>query len=125
MGRVNDTFAAFEAQVLALVDQRREEEHEGVERHDLFSRLISASDSQSPRDQLTTQQLIANVHIFMTAGFMTTGHAVAVALMFLAMHPREQDAVAEEARSVLGTEGVVPAYDKFSQLVSWINQMIR
>jgi cytochrome P450 len=88
--QVNDTFNAFVAEVTAIVDSRREEQAQGLERHDLLSRLINASDSGSAKDQLTTQESIANVHIFMLAGWETTAHAVAVTLMFLAMYPEHR-----------------------------------
>ncbi len=117
--RVDAMFTTFEAQVLDLVDRRREEEEQGIERHDLLSRLISASDSQSTKDKLTNQELLSNVHIFMAAGHETTAHAVSVALMFLAMYPEQQDAVAAEARRVFGAEpGGRPGYERYSELVS-------
>ncbi len=116
--RVDDTFNTFAAQVAAIVAQRRDEQHHGLERHDLLSRLIAASDSGSPKDKLTNQELLSNAHIFMVAGFETLAHSVAVALMFLAMYPEYQDEVAAEARSVLGADGEVAGYDKMGELVS-------
>ena len=112
-------FDLFETRVLEIVDQRRAEEQLGVERNDLLSRLIQASDSQSVRDKLTKKELLANIHIFLLAGHATTAHALTVALMFLALYPEEQEAVAREAMEVFGPGGgLKPGYDKFSELVS-------
>jgi len=108
-------FSTFERQVLALVDQRRDEENQGLVRSDLLSRLISASDSQTAKDQLTRSELLSNVHIFMTGGHETTAHNIALSLAYLAIYPEHQDALVAEARNAFGeTSG----HDKFSALVS-------
>jgi len=62
-----------------MVDQRRDQEHQGLERNDLLSRLISANDSQSTNG-LALRELLANIHIFLLAGHETTAHQLCVIL---------------------------------------------
>ncbi len=116
--RLNLAYTEFEAEALKLIHQRRQEQQQGIHRPDLLARLIKQTDSESPNDQLTLQELIANIHIFLAGGHETTAFAFSVALMFLAMYPVHQDAIADEARRVFGSAGEAPGYDKFPELVS-------
>ncbi len=101
--QVNTFFDTLESQVFALVEQRREDERQGVHHNDLLSRLIAASDSESGPAQLDRPELLSNIHIFMVAGHVTTALAVMGTLMFLALHPEHQAPIAKEARGALAT----------------------
>lgn len=125
--KINDYFTSFEEHVLEMVDERRALGTEGVEKGDLFSNLIRASDAEEGNARLNKKELLSNIHIFLLAGHETTAHTLMACLMLLAMYPDHQDRIAEEARAAFAGAEEAPSYDAFSELVSsiWLVARVR
>ena len=120
---INNYFTSFEEHVLEMVDERRALGAEGIDKGDLFSNLIRASDAEEGSARLSKGELLSNIHIFLFAGHETTASTLMACLMLLAMYPEDQEKVAREAREAFaGGEGGAE-YDAFSKLVGpavWI-----
>lgn len=71
-------------------------------RDDLMSFMLEASDPETGR-AMTPEELRDNMLAFLVAGHETTALALAWALYLLAIDPRIQDRVADEARAACGT----------------------
>ena len=116
--RINNYFTSFEEHVMEMVDERRALGAEGIDKGDLFSNLIRASDAEEGSARLNKIELLSNIHIFLLAGHETTAHTLMATLMLLAMYPEDQERIAEEAKAAFaGSEGD-PGYEVFSELVS-------
>ncbi|WOI54390.1 cytochrome P450 [Parvularcula sp. LCG005] len=74
---------------------------EGAEQDDLMGLLIAARDPETGAG-LNAEELVDNALTFVGAGHETTAVALAWTLSILAQSPHWQDALAEEATSVLG-----------------------
>ncbi|KAH9941623.1 cytochrome P450 [Epithele typhae] len=86
------------------------------ERYDLFSNLLDANEDElDSAAKLTDEKLVGNVFLFLVAGYETTAHTLAYALILLALNPEEQEAFYQNIKSVL-PEGREPTYDDFSSL---------
>jgi len=70
----NSYFTSFEQHVLEMVDERRALGAEGIDKGDLFSNLIRASDAEEGNARLNKIEMLSNIHIFMLAGHETTAH---------------------------------------------------
>jgi cytochrome P450 len=116
--RINDYFTSFEEHVLEMVDERRALGAEGIEKGDLFSNLIRASDAEEGTARLNKIELLSNIHIFLLAGHETTSNTLMATLMLLAMYPEDQERIAAEARAAFADSDGLPGYDAFSELVS-------
>jgi len=71
---INSYFTSFEQHVLEMVDERRALGAEGIDKGDLFSNLIRASDAEEGNARLNKIEMLSNIHIFMLAGHETTAH---------------------------------------------------
>lgn len=59
-----------------------------LEKDDLFSQLL---DAHEEGEQLTTEELLGNIFIFLIAGHETTSHTLGFLFGLLALYPEEQD----------------------------------
>ncbi|TFK82080.1 cytochrome P450 [Polyporus arcularius HHB13444] len=86
------------------------------ERHDLFSSLLDANEGLAESgEKLSDTGLMGNVFIFMVAGYESSAHTLAYALILLALYPTEQEKFYQSIKKVLA-DGRTPTYDEFSTL---------
>ncbi|KAH9941606.1 cytochrome P450 [Epithele typhae] len=105
----------LEAYMQDLIDLRRSSEVK-EERHDLFSSLLDAHEGLTiSGERMSDDNLFGNVFIFMIAGYETSAHSLAYALILLALHPDEQEKLYEHIRSVI-PDDQTPTYEDFSKL---------
>ncbi|KAI0346597.1 cytochrome P450 [Trametopsis cervina] len=106
-------FELMEKYMLEMVQKRKNAEMK-VERHDLLSGLIAASDEEfSGFAKLTDMEVISNIFIFLIAGHETTAHTLAFAFILLALYPEEQKKLNEQCKSVLGDDDI-PKYENMN-----------
>jgi cytochrome P450 len=122
---INTAFAEFESYIFDMIDERRAMEAQGVVRNDLFSGLIRASDNEQGNAKLTPQELLADIHVFLLAGFETTAHSLMATLMLLALYPEHQARIVQEVREALGEDGEDHGFEKYSKLVSRLRHSSR
>ncbi|KZV97741.1 cytochrome P450 [Exidia glandulosa HHB12029] len=84
------------------------------ERFDLFSGLLEAADDS--KDQLTDEELIGNVFVFLIAGHETTAHTLAFTFGLLALYQDEQEKLYQHITSVVAADGTMPAYEEMGRL---------
>ncbi|EJD37066.1 cytochrome P450 [Auricularia subglabra TFB-10046 SS5] len=90
-------------------------------RYDLFSGLLADG------GELSDQELMGNVYIFLVAGHETTAHTLAFTFGLLAIYQDIQDRLFEHIQS-LTTEGTVPEYEdmpKFTYALAVFYETLR
>jgi len=102
---------AYEELQMYMSEMIRERQNsEKVERHDLFSNLLAANDEDMDIINLTENELIGNIYIFLIAGHETTAHTLCFTFALLALYPDEQERLYKHIRSVL-PDGQIPTYE--------------
>lgn len=82
----------------SVIEQRR---REPIDREDLVSMLLTASDPETGR-RMTDEEIIDNLMTFITAGHETTALGLAWTFHLLAKHPAEEAKVIAEINQVTG-----------------------
>ncbi|KAI0346717.1 cytochrome P450 [Trametopsis cervina] len=114
--KLRTTYIAFELMERYLLEmvQQRENAEVKVERHDLLSGLLDATDEEfSGYRKLTDREVLSNIFIFLMAGHETTANTLAFTLILLALYPEEQKRLYEQCKSVLG-DNEIPKYEDMS-----------
>ncbi|KAI0656897.1 cytochrome P450 [Cubamyces menziesii] len=105
----------LDAYLKEMVQNRRSAEVK-EERHDLFTSLLDANEDETDHEaKLTDSELFGNIFIFLVAGYETTAHTLAYALIFLALYPEEQEKFYQNINSILPSDRA-PTYDEFGSL---------
>ncbi|PBK85291.1 cytochrome P450 [Armillaria gallica] len=112
--KVRAAFDELELYMLEMIRNRRTAEQKG-ERYDLFSSLLDANDDEDGggggETELTDQELLGNVFIFLVAGHETTGHTLALTLTLLALHYDQQENLYRHIKSIV-PDGRNPTYEE-------------
>jgi len=122
MQRIRKGSAELDAIIYGMIEDRRRDPPSGLsDRGDLLSMLMNAVDPEATGDESATmsnQQLRDECLTIMLAGHETTANALSFALALLARNPTMLDAVAEEAKTVLGTGDAAraPAAEDYPKL---------
>ncbi|PCH40911.1 cytochrome P450 [Wolfiporia cocos MD-104 SS10] len=100
-----------------MIQSRRSGEKQSLGGDDLFTCLLEANDDGSIEGEahLSDSEMMGNIFAFLIAGYETTAHSLAYALILLALHQDEQEALYQHIRSVL-PDGRVSSYDDMNQL---------
>nr|BAL05138.1 cytochrome P450 [Phanerodontia chrysosporium] len=113
IAKVKLAFEEVEQYMLELIQERRDAEKRD-ERHDLFSNLLDANDSDENGDgsvKLTDEELLGNIFIFMLAGHETTAHTLAFTFGLLALHSDYQEKVHQQIKSIM-PDNRLPTYEE-------------
>ncbi|KAG8891977.1 hypothetical protein FRB99_003201 [Tulasnella sp. 403] len=82
-------------------------------RCDLFHNLIKAS--MEGDEQMSTEELVGNIYIYLLAGHETTAHSIAFTFALLALWPEKQRMVYEEVMEKMPKDGIT-TYDLYKEL---------
>ncbi|KAF8587184.1 cytochrome P450 [Ramaria rubella] len=93
-----------------IMDRRASEVKE--ERDDLFSALLDANENDK---EVSDQELIGNIFIFLVAGHETTAHTLCFTLGLLALEQVEQEKLFQHVTSVVPNSGL-PNYEHMNKL---------
>jgi cytochrome P450 len=114
MKRIRKGIEELDQLIYGMIAQRRAAPGD---RGDLLSMLMAAVDAEATRGESATMsdtQLHDECVTVLLAGHETTANALSFALWLMARHPEVQQAVADEARAVLGDR--VPAAEDYARL---------
>lgn len=114
MKRIRKGIEELDELIYGMIAQRRADP---ADRGDLLSMLMAAVDTEAAKGESATMsdtQLHDECVTVMLAGHETTANALSFALWLLAKYPEVQQAVCDEARSVLGERA--PAAEDYSRL---------
>ncbi|RPD75492.1 cytochrome P450 [Lentinus tigrinus ALCF2SS1-7] len=123
MRRFHRAYTEIQRYMVEMVEARRRgpgdsegEEVEPEERHDLFNSLLDANDAEEEEAaKLSDSALMGNIFIFLLAGYETTAHSLAYALILLALHQDEQERLYQHIKTVI-PDGRTPTYEDFTSL---------
>jgi cytochrome P450 len=96
-GKRMEAFRRLDMLVDTLIAQRRSDEHEW---NDVLAMLLTAPDGERP-GTLNDRQVHDHITTFMVAGHETTAIALAWTFYLLSQHPRVQQKLLDEIRTVL------------------------
>jgi len=86
---------------------------------DLLSNLVGSNENSYGDDaksgQLTDDEIVGNIFIFLLAGHETTAHTFAYVFIFLALYQDEQEILYKQVSSVC-PDGKIPAYEDMGKL---------
>ncbi|KAJ3552925.1 hypothetical protein NM688_g3892 [Phlebia brevispora] len=108
MRSVKTAFDELESYMLEMIRARKTAEKK-VERHDLLSSLLDASEEEEGGVKLTDQELLGNIFIFLVAGHETTAHTLCFTFGLLALYQDEQEKLYQHIKSVI-PDGRIPTY---------------
>ncbi|TDL22809.1 cytochrome P450 [Rickenella mellea] len=112
---INLAFSELQLYMQNMIDERKNAEKK-VERYDLFSSLLDASEEESDGfAKLSDSELRGNIFIFMLAGHETTAHTLCFCFALLALYQEEQEILFQHINSVLAG-GRAPTYEDMSAL---------
>ncbi|KAI0720718.1 cytochrome P450 [Cerioporus squamosus] len=115
MRRFYQAYTDIQKYMAEMVQARRTAESK-EERSDLFNSLLDANDAELEQAaKLSDSALMGNIFIFLLAGYETTAHTLAYALILLALYQDEQELLYQNIKVVLG-DGRAPTYDDLSSL---------
>ncbi|KAK7682022.1 hypothetical protein QCA50_014986 [Cerrena zonata] len=121
-------FEELEKYMLEMVTEGKMSRAAGNTRHDLFSKLLDASESDlTGEKKLTELEVISNIFIFLFAGHETTAHTLTFAFALLALYPDEQERLYEEIVKYLPGDKL-PTYEEansMTYLTAVINETLR
>jgi len=106
---------------------REREAAEVQDKHDLFSSLIHANKEEMEGVNLTEDELMGNIFIFLVAGHETTAHTLSFTFALLALYPEIQEKLFEHIKSII-SDGRRPTYDdipKFTYVMAVYNETLR
>ncbi|TDL22814.1 cytochrome P450 [Rickenella mellea] len=108
-------FEEIQIYMQEMIDERRNAERK-VERYDLFSSLLDASEEgEDGSTKLTDTELRGDVFIFMLAGHETTAHTLAFCFGMLALYQNEQEILYQHIMTILA-DGRQPTYEDMNLL---------
>ncbi|ORY74748.1 cytochrome P450 [Leucosporidium creatinivorum] len=122
--RVQLCFSELEAHLHGMIEERKDEKAGGVERTDLFSALLEGVADDEGAAVLTTEELVADMWIFLLAGHETTAHTLAFLLTLLALYPEHQQILHEEA-SELGEHSTYDDFSSFPYALATMQEALR
>ncbi|TDL16150.1 cytochrome P450 [Rickenella mellea] len=112
---INLAFSELQLYMQTMIDERKNAEKK-VERYDLFSSLLDASEEESDGlAKLSDSELRGNIFIFMLAGHETTAHTLCFCFALLALYQEEQEILLQHINSVL-PGGRTPTYEDMGAL---------
>lgn len=114
--RFDASMAVVHQHVRGLIDrarERRRTEPAAAPRNVLESMLVQAASSDSP---LSVADVQANVITLLLAGEDTTAHTLAWTLHHLALHPKWQERLHDQALEVMGDADVCPTLEQLADL---------
>lgn len=117
MKRIRKGTEELDELIYGMIAQRRADPAVAPDRGDLLSMLMAAVDTEATKGESATMsdtQLHDECVTVLLAGHETTANALSFALWLLAKHPEVQQAVADEARAVLGDRA--PAAEDYARL---------
>lgn len=100
-----------------MIEERRQSAASS-DQADIFTNLIngtSLDENEKAADQLSDEELMGNVFIFLFAGHETTAHSLGFTLALLAIHQDIQERAFQELRNIV-PEGETPTY---AHVVKW------
>ncbi|KAK7682024.1 hypothetical protein QCA50_014988 [Cerrena zonata] len=126
--KINIAYEEIEKYMLEMVYEGKIARASGGSRHDLFSKLLEASEGDMTGEKaLTETEVISNIFVFLFAGHETTAHTLCFAFALLALYPDEQERLLEEV--IKYTPGdKLPMYEdahSMTYLTAVINETLR
>jgi len=121
-------FEELEAYMHEMIQERRGAKAQGVERADLFTSLLNASEMEKgDGGGLSDLELTGNIFILLLAGHETSSHAISLAFAALAVHPEIQQKALEEVCTAV-PKGQLPSYSdvvRFSYIQAIFYETLR
>ena len=108
MNRIRAARRSLDALIYGLIAERRAD---GVDRGDLLSMLLAATDTEEGTGSMSDEQVRDECVTALLAGNETTTNGLSFALWLVSRHPEAQARLQAEARSVLGSERDATAAD--------------
>ncbi|GAA5922143.1 condensin subunit SMC2 [Sporobolomyces koalae] len=112
--RIGAGHKVFERELKEVVankvrDVRSQKKNGNDDGQDILSLLCRANVSEDAKNTLSEQELFSNAFVFLIAGHETTAGTVTALFAFLALYPRCQQRLFEEASTLIG-DGTVTSY---------------
>eukprot|EP01080_Neovahlkampfia_damariscottae_P000868 gene868-9117_t len=115
-----------------IINKRRNELLEAeksdfaFDKTDILSKMMTSPDANE--NPFTHDELLSNIDLFLSAGHDTTSNTLNWVFYYLALHPKYQDMICEEAKKEFGDDEVL-SFDKLSKgfkvTKSVINETLR